>query len=195
MSESSSPDEAAGMAPVVQLGGSDEDSVAIENTQEVQTPIEDAVEDKDAIQIDNNDEDYAPPILESEASEKVDIDMSPKSIASNDDIIEIHDKVSIEPDTDIDADVSMNESILASPRSFSTEDEETPSLSVQYIKSKADGSVTQIPCFVKLSTPIPNSDSSLRLLRKFISKTSKYFPVSCGGTKPSSRDWKIFRCF
>ena len=80
----------------------------------------------------------------------------------------------------------MNESILASPRSFSTEDEETPSLSVQYIKSKADGSVTQIPCFVKLSTPIPNSDSSLRLLRKFISKTSKYFPVSCGGTKPSS---------
>ena len=342
MSESSSPDEAAGMAPVVQLAGIDEDSVASENTQEVQIPIENAVEDKAALQIDDNDEDsddefhdavqekhgfaqevcdtsspelsteqaaveadtaaceeanvsdndsdeqevesddgsvsnnsdsssfdndaggdadplennadvndeqseepgmtnaeenlsyvpptlefkapvevltavdstvidtngetqvndagvkeeesdeaaekssYAPPILEPEASEKVDIDISPKSIASNDVIIEIHDKVGIEPDTDIDAAVSMNESNLASPRSFSTEDEETPSLSVQYIKSQADGSVTQIPCFVKPSTPIPNSDSSLRLLRKFISKTSKYFPVSCGGTKPSS---------
>ena len=43
-----------------------------------------------------------------------------------------------------------------------------------------------IPCYVKPSTPIPNSDSSLRLLRKFISKTSKYFPSAYGGTKGST---------
>ena len=43
-----------------------------------------------------------------------------------------------------------------------------------------------IPCYVKKSTPIPNSDSSLRLLRKFISKTSKYFSTAYGGTKGST---------
>lgn len=42
------------------------------------------------------------------------------------------------------------------------------------------------PWHVKASTPIPNSDSSLRLLRKFISKTSKYFSTAYGGTKGSS---------
>ena len=41
-------------------------------------------------------------------------------------------------------------------------------------------------CFIHPSTPIPNSDSSLRLLRKFVTKTSKHFPIAFGGTKPPS---------
>ncbi len=41
-------------------------------------------------------------------------------------------------------------------------------------------------CFVHGQTPIPNSDSSLRILRKFIHKTAKHFPTSYGGTKSSS---------
>ncbi len=41
-------------------------------------------------------------------------------------------------------------------------------------------------CFIHNSTPIPNSDSALRLLRKFIQKTSKFFPTSMGGTKTQS---------
>lgn len=43
-----------------------------------------------------------------------------------------------------------------------------------------------LPCYVIPSTPIPNSDSALRLLRKFAAKTSKYFPVVYGGAKSSS---------
>mmetsp|Transcript_4893 Transcript_4893/g.9331 ORF Transcript_4893/g.9331 Transcript_4893/m.9331 type:complete len:2158 (+) Transcript_4893:121-6594(+) len=43
-----------------------------------------------------------------------------------------------------------------------------------------------LPCYVVPSTPIPNSDSALRLLRKFAAKTSKYFPVMFGGSKSSS---------
>jgi hypothetical protein len=43
-----------------------------------------------------------------------------------------------------------------------------------------------ITCFIHASTPIPNSDSSLRILRKFVNKASIHFPTSLGGTKPSS---------
>jgi chemotaxis protein histidine kinase CheA len=52
--------------------------------------------------------------------------------------------------------------------------------------SQQDSSNAPIPCYVNPATPIPNSDSSLRLLRKFINKTSKYFPAPYGGTKPTS---------
>jgi hypothetical protein len=45
---------------------------------------------------------------------------------------------------------------------------------------------TPMVCFIHAATPIPNSDSSLRILRKFINKTSKHFPASFGGTKPPS---------
>ena len=41
-------------------------------------------------------------------------------------------------------------------------------------------------CSVATSTPVPNADTSLRLLRKFASKTSKFFAVDLGGTKTSS---------
>ena len=44
----------------------------------------------------------------------------------------------------------------------------------------------QITCFIHPSTPIPNSDSALRILRKFILKTSSFFPISMGGTKAPS---------
>lgn len=43
-----------------------------------------------------------------------------------------------------------------------------------------------ITCYVHPSTPIPNSDSALRILRKFVNKVSKYFPTAYGGTKTSS---------
>jgi len=43
-----------------------------------------------------------------------------------------------------------------------------------------------ISCFLHPTTPIPNSDSSLRLLRKFIQKTAPSFPVACGGSKTTS---------
>lgn len=43
-----------------------------------------------------------------------------------------------------------------------------------------------IPCYVHPLTPIPNSDSALRILRKFVNKVSKYFPTAYGGTKTSS---------
>jgi len=49
-----------------------------------------------------------------------------------------------------------------------------------------------VSCFIHSQTPIPNSDSSLRILRKFISKTGKYFPTSYGGTKSSSLMSYIF---
>lgn len=45
---------------------------------------------------------------------------------------------------------------------------------------------SRISSFIHPSTPIPNSDSSLRILRKFINKTSRHFPTTFGGTKPPS---------
>lgn len=41
-------------------------------------------------------------------------------------------------------------------------------------------------CIVHPSTPIRNSDSALRILRKFLNRVSKHFPIAYGGTKGRS---------
>ena len=72
-------------------------------------------------------------------------------------------------------------------------DETTANVAAISLTSENDQSSSQqpkpTPCiysFIHPSTPIPNSDSSLRILRKFINKTSRHFPTSVGGTKPPS---------
>ncbi len=52
--------------------------------------------------------------------------------------------------------------------------------------STDDDDVDLVSCVIHPSTPIPNSDSSLRLLRKFLVKTSPYVPSAYGGNKPTS---------
>ncbi len=50
----------------------------------------------------------------------------------------------------------------------------------------ADADANTPSCIIHPSTPIPNSDVSLRLLRKFLVKTSPYVPSAYGGNKPTS---------
>ena len=63
----------------------------------------------------------------------------------------------------------------------------TPTNPPDHLQSPQNSIVERISvCSVTASTPIPNADSSLRLLRKFTSKTAKFFAMDLGGTKTSS---------
>ena len=63
----------------------------------------------------------------------------------------------------------------------------TPTSPPNHLQSPQNSLVERIcSCSVTTSTPIPNADSSLRLLRKFTTKTSKFFATDLGGTKTAS---------
>jgi hypothetical protein len=67
-----------------------------------------------------------------------------------------------------------------------TDEPVDPVLESVQSNNDVSSSGNHLPCYVIPSTPIPNSDSALRLLRKFAAKTSKHFPVVYGGAKSSS---------
>eukprot|EP00979_Chaetoceros_neogracilis_P009640 scaffold2192_cov268-Chaetoceros_neogracile.AAC.42 len=150
----------------------EEDPLAIDASDMIEERKTDVEEEEHREATENPS--YKAPIIATQ-----DLDVDPKTPRSDDLIeTEAERRVAVTATTAIGRD----ESNPVSPRSYTTEE----SSSIRSVNQLDDRSVTRIRCYVNPSTPIPHSDSSLRLLRKFITKTSKYFPASCGGTKSAS---------
>lgn len=243
-SDSSSPDEAAGIStPVPSFSTAreeEEEAVQVENAQEdeslaVNTMVEnqatnepdtsnsiaeeeeevfhdsvqhededEVIDDLDKMNLENShcDQEESDIGLETEVAEKEEATETIDDTKMEDGTVE--EVVKEEQSEEVNDEENKSEAIVTEETTADEQPEASPSTNEESIPASptshasefnsddrqvtfaTDKSVSPIPCFVNPTTPIPNSDSALRLLRKFVNKTAKFFPTSCGGTKSSS---------
>jgi len=81
---------------------------------------------------------------------------------------------------------SFDDSLVMEDIPESTNQQQTTETSSSASNAKNRIEKLSMHCFVHPATPIPNSDTSLRILRKFVNKTQKHFTPAHGGTKQNS---------